>query len=344
MHFQLRNILAVADRNNLFFSAADQVNSFHPITHTVQDPFLDLGEDGLPDHYPIRISTLGACGGQDAVLVAGGFNGTFALKPLNANLSAPPITGTITDHDNGITNHIHLLSSPGRAVVCSNDNHIRIMDVSRGKFTSHHPFPWAVNCSATAPDSKLRVVVGDSKETLVVDAQRGRTEFVLKGHQDFGFAAAWSEDGVTLATGNQDQTVRIYDARSLRQPLKVFPMKMAGCRTLRFSPLGNGGRRVLAMAEPADLVHFVDATNWSDAQTLSFWGEVGGIAFSPDGEEFYIANCDRYVGGITTLARKRGVGWYHLDEHDDHEQEEEEEPAERRRWKRRGADLGGVYV
>jgi len=315
MHFQLRNVLALTDRNNIFFSTGDQVTSFHPVTNTVRQPFLDLSDEAQGDYYPIRISTLGACGGADAVLMAGGFNGTYGLKPLNANTSEPPITGTITDNENGITNHIQIIrsrhTSTPQAVICSNDNHIRILDVAnpRRRFTSHHRFPWAVNCSATSPDSRLRVVVGDSKDVLIVDAERGRTELTLTGHQDYGFAAAWSDDGHTIATGNQDQTVRIFDARNLSTTLKTFPMKMAGCRTLKFSPMGNGNRQVLAMAEPADLLHFVDIET-GHAQTVSFWGEVGGLDFTPDGEQVVVANCDRYVGGMMTLQRKRGVGWY----------------------------------
>ncbi len=73
---------------------------------------------------------------------------------------------------------------------------------------------------------------------------------------------------------------------------------MAGCRALRFSPLGNGGPPVLAMAEPADFLHVVDATTWEDGQTVEFWGEIGGIEFSPSSEELWVANVDKAVGGL----------------------------------------------
>ncbi|KAF8245890.1 hypothetical protein K440DRAFT_655338 [Wilcoxina mikolae CBS 423.85] len=313
MHFQLRNVLALTDRNNIFFSTGDQVLSYHPITHTLRDPLLDLSEDVLAD--PIRISTLGGCGGSNAVVMAGGFNGTFALKPLHANLSDPPITGTLTRDENGITNHIQLIRSrhtnTPHAVTSSNDKFIRTIDTSSPRnFISQHPFNWAVNCSATSPDSRLRAVVGDTTEVLIVDAERGRTEFVLQGHQDYGFAAAWSSDGFTLATGNQDQTVRIFDARNFSNALKIFPMRMAGCRTLRFAP-GRGG--VLAMAEPADLVHIVETRRWEGMQTLQFWGEVGGMEFSPDAEELVVANTDRFVGGLMTWRKRRG-GWMEEEE------------------------------
>ncbi|KAF8543389.1 hypothetical protein BDD12DRAFT_820093 [Trichophaea hybrida] len=319
MHFQLRNVLALTDRNNIFFSTGDQVVSYHPITHTLRDPLLDLSEDVLAD--PIRISTLGGCGGSNALVMAGGFNGTFALKPLHANLSDPPITGTLTRDENGITNHIQLISSrhtnTPHAVTSSNDKFIRTIDTSSPRnFISQHPFNWAVNCSATSPDSRLRAVVGDTTEVLIIDAERGRTEFVLHGHQDYGFAAAWSSDGFTLATGNQDQTVRIFDARNFSKALKIFPMRMAGCRTLRFAPGGGG---MLAMAEPTDFVHIVETRRWEGMQTLQFWGEVGGMEFSPDAEELVVANTDKFVGGLMTWRKRRG-GWM-----EEEEEEEEEE-------------------
>ena len=298
-HFQLRNILVVADRNNIFFSDSDRVLSYHPITHTLREPLLDLSESALLD--PIRISTLGGC---SSVLMAGGFNGTFVLKPLHTEASAPPTIGVITDHSNGITNHIQLIRSrhtnTPHAVVSSNDTYVRIMDTSRpDTWLAEHAFPWAINCSSTSPDSRLRAVAGDTREVRIVDADRGSTQFVLTGHQDYGFATAWSDDGHTIATGNQDQTVRIYDARNLSSAVKVIPMRMACCRSLRFSPGGG----LLAMAEPADFVHLVETRKWEGLQTLSFYGEVGGVEFSGDGNELVIANCDRYVGGLMTWGR-----------------------------------------
>jgi len=309
---------------------------------------MDLTEDSQT--CPLRISTLSGCGGKDSILIAGGFDGTYALKHLDADTSSPVIFGSITTHDNGITNHIQLTptrhSCSPHAVISSNDEHIRILDIASTRFIAHHPYDWAVNCSATSPDSRLRVVVGDSKDVLIVDAERGRTEFVLNGHQDFGFATAWSDDGFTIATGNQDQTVRIYDARHLTHPLKVFSMQMAGCRTLRFSPIGNGGKRVLVMAEPADLVHIVDAVGFEEAQTLTFWGEVGGIEFTPDGDELVVANCDRFVGGLMTYGRKKGGGWYQDEEQlsDLSRSIWDDENYGSEKWKRMGADLPCVFV
>jgi len=132
----------------------------------------------------------------------------------------------------------------------------------------------------------------------------------LKGHRDFGFAAAWSDDGYTIATGNQDETVRIFDARNLRRAVKVLPAAMAGVRSLRFSPIGNGGKRVLAMAEPGDVVQIVDAVSWDSLQQIDFWGEIGGIDFDRSGEELYVMNADKCVGGLMEFSRSKGTAYY----------------------------------
>ncbi|KAI5799014.1 hypothetical protein EDC01DRAFT_650129 [Geopyxis carbonaria] len=355
MHFQLRNVFCMTSRNDLFYSTGLSVVAYHPITSSTCN-LMDLSE-ASHQYNPIRISTLGACGGQNAVLIAGGFSGNYALKTLNANIEDEMEVGIVTDHENGITNHIQVVhgrtSGIPNAVFCSNDSFIRVMECGRGRqFLATHPFKWAVNCSATSPDGRLRAVVGDSKDVLIVDAERGSTEFTLTGHKDFGFAAAWSDDGYTIATGNQDRTVRIFDARYLTKTLKVLPSLMAGCRTLRFSPLGNGGRPVLAMAEPADYLHVIDAVTWEDAQTVQFWGEIGGMEFSPNGDELVLANCDKSVGGLMTFARSHADGWYDhqptrqidSDENESDASESEDWSYTGRPWRRMGTDVKSVFL
>lgn len=292
---------------------------------------------------PIRISTLGACGGSDGVVIAGCFHGEYAMKPIHAAADSAPITGIVTKNDSGITNHVQMIKSrttgTPNAVFSSNDLFIRVLSCGGNmQFLSEHKYNWPVNCSVTSPDSRLRVVVGDDTDVLICDAERGSTEFVLSGHRDFGFAAAWSDDGYTIATGNQDKTVRIFDARNLNKTVKILPAVMAGVRTLRFSPIGNGGKRVLAMAEPGDVVQIVDAVSWDSLQQIDFWGEVGGIDFDPSGEEFYIANADKCVGGVMEFSRSKGAAYYESYESHEYEKTQQSHRASgdvrRRRRKR----------
>lgn len=314
IHFQLRNLIGVISRNDVFYAGDGIVVHTNPLTGKSRT-MMDLRTPDSWTGNPIRISTLGTYGGSNGVVIAGCFYGEYAMKPLHAPADAKPITGIVTQNESGITNHVQMIrnrtTGTPNAVFSSNDHFIRVLNCGEGmRFIIGHEYLWPVNCSVTSPDSRLRIVVGDDTEVLVCDAERGTTEFVLKGHRDFGFAAAWSDDGYTVATGNQDRTVRIWDARNLSKTVKVLPAVMAGVRTLRFSPIGSGGKRVLAMAEPADVVQIVDAVSWDSLQQVDFWGEVGGMDFDPSGEEFYIANADRSVGGIMEFSRTKGSVYY----------------------------------
>lgn len=107
---------------------------------------------------------------------------------------------------------------------------------------------------------------------------------------------------------------------------------MAGCRTLRFTPaeaVGRGGvRNLLAVAEPADYVHFLDCDGgkWEkEAETVEFWGEIAGVEWTPDGEQFVVGNADRCVGGVMVWERTV-EGWG--------------EGLGRRKRRGRGEDLG----
>ncbi|KAL7273295.1 hypothetical protein RUND412_003858 [Rhizina undulata] len=377
IHFQLRNLLGVVSRNDVYYAGEAMIMKTNPVTGRSK-VVMDLS---LPDSSPangehIRISTFGASSGSNGIIVAGGFHGEYAIKSINAPAKSHHLTGLITENENGITNHVQIVktrsSNVPHAVFSSNDSFVRIMHCGESlKFVGEHGFDWPVNCSATSPDSRLRVVVGDHTDVLVVDAEKGTTEFTLTGHKDFGFAAAWSDDGYTIATGNQDKTVQIYDARYLGSPIKVLPATMAGVRSLKFSPIGNGGKRVLTTAEPADIVHIVDAVTWDSEQVIEFYGEIGGIDFDPCGEELYVANVDRSVGGLMEFTRTKGGAYYekykhwekdgkrerrYIDDVDkDGDDGDEEEVWEYRsgrrgkyygsgRYKRLGVDLGDVFL
>lgn len=64
--------------------------------------------------------------------------------------------------------------------------------------------PWPANWTAASPQGgKLLAVVGDDRETLILDSATGETVIRLNGHLDYSFAAAWHPQGHLVATGNQ---------------------------------------------------------------------------------------------------------------------------------------------
>ncbi|KAI9818971.1 MAG: hypothetical protein M1832_004139 [Thelocarpon impressellum] len=307
-HFQLRNLMCAASRSDVYYAGKTHIFAADPGSNATR-MVMDLTKPKIESLYPggWKTSTLTAGHG---VLVVGGFGGEYALASLDAEWGRRHAEGLVTGDDNGITNHVHTYldrhSAHARAVFCSNDRKIRVLDCATEAFVKEHEYDWPVNCAATSPDGRLRCVVGDDTAVTIGDAETGRPLQQLHGHLDYGFACAWSDDGLHVATGNQDKQVRVYDARYWARPLAVVYTEMAGARALRYSPVG-GGKRVLLVAEPADLLHLVDAQLYRSKQRLDQFGEIAGVSFAPDGGEFFAANADEKLGGIMEYER-RGHG------------------------------------
>lgn len=249
-----------------------------------------------------QISTLAA---SHDILVAGGFFGDFRYRSLNS-ADVTTIKGHLTDDPSGITNHVQLhaarRSHTPLAAFASNDSGFRVVDLTTNQLLSTTMYDCIINCSALSPDARLRVMVGDHQDVFITDAESGRILQALPGHKDFGFACDWAPDGWTVATGNQDQTIRVWDARYWSRPLVVLQTELSGARSLRFSPLGSG-RRILAAAEEADYINIIEAGSFQTKQTFDMFGELGGISFTPDGSDLLALCCDPFRGGLLQLNR-----------------------------------------
>ncbi|KAK6503964.1 hypothetical protein TWF506_002181 [Arthrobotrys conoides] len=338
-HFQLRNVISSTSKNDVFYTGDSTVMRYDPQSDAKQ-MIMDLRRPCSGD--PIKITTLAS---EFGVIIAGGFYGEYAMLSLDSPVGTKPIEGLVTTDSNGITNHVHFFKSrttgTPHAVFSSNDERLRILDCNLNKMVAEYKLPWAINCADTSPDGRLRVIVGDAKEVVIQGTDDGETIHRLPGHLDYGFACAWSDDGHTIATGNQDMMVRVYDARNFKREVAVLDADIAGARSLRFTPVGSGPR-VLAFAEPADMVSIVDAVTWESRQRIDFFGEIAGITFSPDGRDLYIANSDRMVGGLMKFDRwKTGHLSYSEDVWGD---EDGEPPISRRRMRLRDVNMDNLGI
>lgn len=315
-HFQLRNLLVGPTRDHIYYAGRAKVMHYTPTGSAPPKPasvVMDLTKSAvLPFHNHsrgIQISTLAA---KHDVLVAGGFGGEYAMVNMRAPEDTKHTEGLLTYHHNAITNHVqvHLSrsSSLPLATFASNDEWVRILDVSTNKLISERQYDYAINCTSISPDQRLRVLVGDKEQVLICHAETGEILQQLEGHRDYGFACDWADDGVTIATGNQDMQVKIWDARKWKHssgkssPVATISAEMAGVRQVKFSPLGSG-KRVLMAAEPADFVNLIDAETFTSKQTLNFFGEIAGADFTNDGQDLMIANSDAFKGGIMEFER-----------------------------------------
>ncbi|KAJ5290931.1 hypothetical protein N7478_000182 [Penicillium angulare] len=308
-HFQLRNLMSVPAYNTVHFASRSKIYSWTPAYDDFH-PLIDLSQADLDVgiQRPVKISTMKT---QHGLTVAGGFCGEYGLHSSNGEGAGA--RGLLTpDFNDGITNHVDIIRNrTGRSPICvfaSNDRHLRILDTETNIFLSDQALSRPINCTATSPDSRLRVVIGDSPDAWIIEADTGRPVHPLRGHRDFGFACAWSPDMRHIATSNQDKTVNIWDARTWRV-LATIDSDVAGYRSLRFSPIG-GGPRTLLCCEPADRISIIDAQLYKSRQVHDFFGEVGGADYSPDGSVVWVANTDPHFGGFMQYDRRQwGAGY-----------------------------------
>jgi hypothetical protein len=360
-HFQLRNMMAVTSRQDIYY--AERLKGIFRTDASGSDaqPIIDTTKYTVHGNAPM-ITTMAA---MDNVLIAGGFEGEYAVVDLSSNngprTSMDVIRDWAPEAKSYITNHVHLSNDRSsytpQAVLSSNDFNLRVLDCATNAFRYKFPFKAAVNCSATSADGRLRVVAGDFPETLITNAETGETLQTLRGHQGDAFACAWADDGIHVASAAQDGTIAVWDARAWK-PLAVLSSELSIPRVLKFSPVGSGPR-VLVCAEADDYVSIINATTFDDKQVFDFFGQTGGIDFTPDGQSLFVANSEFGLGGIIEL--ERAGGWdaarilsgvedtYREDARVDwgYESELDEHPRvlcgaeERNRW---GLDLGCVDV
>jgi len=267
---------------------------------------MDLDATSTPDALiaDFHITALAAA---RTTLIAGGFRGQYAVQELLSEVGTPPTIGYVSHQPNSITNHIHgtysRTSGQSLAVFCSNDCHLRTLDVATNTMVSDVAYNDIVNCAASSPNGRLQVLTGDFEGAIISDRDSGRIlEHIRGGSKGHGFACAWADDDITVATAGQDCQALVWDARNWSAPLTAIATESAYPTSLRFSPLG-GGTPVLIIAEAADAVSIVNARTYATKQTIELFGDVAGTAMSADGSQLTIANGDRHLGGITTFSR-----------------------------------------
>ena len=87
-------------------------------------------------------------------------------------------------------------------------------------------------------------------EWYYLDALNCQDRFTLRGHSNLIRAVAWSPDGTRLASGSQDQTIRIWDASS-GQEIAVWRPRAAGVEAVDWSPDSTRWSRGIAMDRSA---------------------------------------------------------------------------------------------
>ena len=222
---------------------------------------------------------------------AGSFNSDVSVAFLARRDGAAHMVIRMSELENSITNHV-LITSPSEILVANNDMHLSKIDVSAGRVAFKYKWTSAVNHVSQGP-SGLCCLSGDDCVATLWDARAGPTGS-LAGHLDYLFCSSWQSSTV-VCTGSQDGTCRVWDLRQPRTAVTVLGSVLGAVRSATFSP--NGGK-FLAFSEPADIVHIYDTSTFKECQVVDFFGNIGGIAFSPDASKLSVAVADTMFGSI----------------------------------------------
>jgi len=300
-HFQLRHLLQAPTNRTVIFPHFSRIKCWNPVLNSSEMLFNTI-------QFGPQFSKVSVIAATKSVLFIGGFSGEVitlnlecrrdalrAGENLDYSMSDVRLKTYSTD-PNCITNHLEPLEADGKLLISCNDAVLRLMDIERGIIRPLARFPYPLNASAVSHDKKLIATVGDSRKVRLLDYNTCREVGSLSGHLDFSFSCAWSPCGRYLASGSQDRSARIFDARMLGRPaIHTLVANMAAIRNVKFSDCGS----LLAVAEADDYVNVYNVhSDFREYQIIDFFGETSGIDFDPDSRHLYIGCAGGENGGI----------------------------------------------
>ncbi len=240
---------------------------------TVHDAATGRQLAGVPhdrDFYSVAVS-------PDGRLVAtGGIDKQIRIRE-SETLS---LVGELSGH--GDLPHSLAFSPDGRLLASGGDDlTLRIWDVASGRpeqvLTGHRSPIIAVGFSADGARIWSRAQDG----IRVWSVEQDDRTVVLRGHKSYVYAVAFSPDGETVYSASWDNTIRAWDASS-GALLDEADSSLGRVTSLAVSP---DGRTLATGHQRGRGIVLRDAASLEPIRVLTgHSGDVGALAFSPDGE------------------------------------------------------------
>lgn len=278
-HFQLRHLLWNTSNTASYLVSNSSLYEFNKKTRAMRR---------IQSCNPQQLAS---CHVDHGLAATGSFDSEVKITRLSD--SSQILAIKVSTDPNSITNHV-VISDASNIVVANNDSHVSEITLEEGgRITSRHKWSTAVNHASVSPNGSLLCLSGDKCEISLMERRTGEIVMDLEGHLDFSFCSSWRGDW-TVSTGSQDGTCRIWDLRKTGHgSVACLGSLLGAIRCCKFSPDG----RYLAVSEPADFVHVHDVTSGlREVQLLDFFGNIGGIAFTPDSSKLSISLADTMFG------------------------------------------------
>ena len=131
---------------------------------------------------------------------------------------------------------------------------------------------------AYSPDG-TRLAVASSIGIWLYDVDTGAEVALFTGHTGWVYSVSFSPDGITLASGSRDNTVRLWDVASRQQKAVLEHPWLASVHSVSFSPdgttLASGSRKTVRLWDVA--------SGQQKAVLEGHTDRVTSVSFSPDG-------------------------------------------------------------
>lgn len=149
---------------------------------------------------------------------------------------------------------------------------------------------WDIELS---PDG-LQITTVTTSSIIISDAA-GNIVTSLPGHEGINVAAAWSPDGTLLATGGNDNFIRLWTTGDWNLVHEVEVPASMQVFNLSWQPQGN-----LLLASGFDALWVWDTTSWTlVVEPTAF--QITDVMWSPDGGSFAVTGTPANVGIVTLV-------------------------------------------
>jgi WD40 repeat protein len=186
-------------------------------------------------------------------------------------------------HAQGVTSAV--FSPNGQLILTvGNDGTVKLWDL-KGRVIQTFTAKAAIQAGAFSPDGKT-ILTGSTDNTATLWEITGRELQAFIGHSYWVEAVAFAPDGKSILTGSTDGTAKLWDMNG--KTLQTFDAQSDGVTAVRAAAFSPDGRTILLGGGELE-GRWGAATLWdlSGKKLQTFakpYGEVGAVAFSPDGQ------------------------------------------------------------